>query len=300
MKNLNDLHDEANRLVTFTNWPLDFIDKKILARTGMYYFNKHDSVKCYFCLIEIGCWERTDDPVDEHLKFSPSCPLLRRRETDNVPINSSALDRVLPPISYDVCGNETKIDVYWHPYQMIYPEFEIQQLRLDSFANNTCFDSSLAQKLAKAGFFCHDSGSTDDDDKCTNRVLCFSCGAEIQNRAIALISNESDAWHQHVFLMSHCSFIKFVWGQKFINKVLASPTENNSENETSIAVASTKNTSVGTGSDNRLCKICFEEEYSVAFLPCGHVVVCLKCALSVSRCPICRTITNNIMRVYIS
>lgn len=98
------LHNEVVRLRTFEKWPLDFIDVKELAMTGMYYTGDQDKTACHFCGVEIFKWQDGDFPVIEHLRWSPSCLLMRRRITCNIPINPDRLDKLLPPLSYDVCG----------------------------------------------------------------------------------------------------------------------------------------------------------------------------------------------------
>lgn len=52
--------------------------------------------------------------------------------------------------------------------------------------------------------------------------------------------------------------------------------------------------------EEKLCKICYGAEYNTAFLPCGHVVACAKCASSVTKCPLCRKPFTDVMRVYFS
>ncbi|EDW40134.1 GL25100 [Drosophila persimilis] len=52
--------------------------------------------------------------------------------------------------------------------------------------------------------------------------------------------------------------------------------------------------------EEKLCKICYAAEYNTAFLPCGHVVACAKCASSVTKCPLCRKPFSDVMRVYFS
>lgn len=101
-----DLHREDVRLVTFDNehWDVPFLDKGKLAQIGFYYIGPQDTVKCHFCRVEIGKWEEDDDCFTEHSRWSPSCPLLRRQQTDNVPINAEELNQILPPITYDTCG----------------------------------------------------------------------------------------------------------------------------------------------------------------------------------------------------
>lgn len=49
-----------------------------------------------------------------------------------------------------------------------------------------------------------------------------------------------------------------------------------------------------------LCKICYVEELSVLFVPCGHVIACGKCALNLQTCGICRERINYTMRAILS
>ena len=39
--------------------------------------------------------------------------------------------------------------------------------------------------------------------------------------------------------------------------------------------------------DSRLCKICMDNEASIAF-HCGHLISCGKCVQALKNCPICR------------
>lgn len=101
---IGGLNKEQNRLLTFTNWQHQTMDKALLAMIGFYSIGPNDLVKCHFCNVEIGMWQPEDNPVEEHLKWSPNCPLLHGKETANEPINAKALKRILPKITYDTCG----------------------------------------------------------------------------------------------------------------------------------------------------------------------------------------------------
>jgi hypothetical protein len=37
-----------------------------MAAAGFYFTNKRDVVCCAFCAVEIGQWEKTDNPITEH------------------------------------------------------------------------------------------------------------------------------------------------------------------------------------------------------------------------------------------
>ncbi|KAM7357814.1 death-associated inhibitor of apoptosis 1 isoform 1-T5 [Cochliomyia hominivorax] len=370
---MNDIfHREDERLKTFDCWPLDWLDKKQLAMSGMFYMGEDDKTKCYFCEVEIGRWEREDQPVPEHLRWSPNCPLLRRRTTNNVPINCEALDRLLPPPSYDICGLNEHIEVRRNAfpessipaadippalpavtsgysnsnsssssssnctYYPEYPEYAIETARLRTFNE---WPRNMKQKpaqLAEAGFFYTGVG---------DRVKCFSCGGGLKDW-----DENDEPWEQHALWMSKCRYVKLVKGDTYIETVvnrfkkLSEEGESQNTNAAAAALVASTNSSVSvpvpasaaatsslkseneppsnksedqsstvvcSGSEQskkscsnipeeKLCKICYANEYNTAFLPCGHVVACAKCASSVTKCPLCRKSFTDVMRVYFS
>ncbi|GAB2220040.1 hypothetical protein Droror1_Dr00007682 [Drosera rotundifolia] len=55
--------------------------------------------------------------------------------------------------------------------------------------------------------------------------------------------------------------------------------------------------------DGQLCVICLMRRRRAAFVPCGHLVCCHRCALSVEgdrtpKCPVCRQVISGSVRVY--
>ena len=334
----SDLHIEENRLKTFINWPHSFIYYTKLARTGFYFIGPVDKVKCYFCRVEIGRWEPDDDEIKEHQRWSPNCPLLKRRETINIPLDRAELDKLLPPISYDVCGTNPN-DVYNIRYGAVsegtilptattetttiapmFPEYAIELARLRSFADWPKTMKQRPEDLSDAGFFYTKTG---------DRVKCFSCGGGLRDW------DEDDIpWEQHAQWFSKCEYLKLMKGQGYIDEIQA--TLNNEKkyestlNEGVVTPAMSPVTSVSKvcenikhnvnnkvaavtavsippqenekcePNDTKLCKICYTNEFNTAFFPCGHVVACAKCASSVDRCPMCRKSFERVMRVYFS
>ena len=51
-------------------------------------------------------------------------------------------------------------------------------------------------------------------------------------------------------------------------------------------------------SGNETCKVCFYADADAAFIPCGHVTACIKCAQRCNICPVCRTPYHDIMKLY--
>lgn len=128
-----DLKIIENRLQTYSNWPLDFISPEQLSDAGFYYMNVHDQVKCAFCGGIIGQWERNDNPLQEHRKFFPDCPIVRQQELQQEEIG---IQSVRTPK---------------------FPEFSTLESRTRSF---TSWDPSVQDPsvLAQAGFFCLGTG----------------------------------------------------------------------------------------------------------------------------------------------
>lgn len=388
---MNDIfHREDERLKTFDSWPLEWLDKKQLAMTGMFYMGDGDKTKCYFCEVEIGRWEREDQPVPEHLRWSPNCPLLRRRTTNNVPMNCESLERLLPAPSYDICGLNEPIEIRRNAFPegtipavnmsamdvppgspatvsassssstgTFYPEFPeyaIETARLRSFAEWPRHMKQKPPQLAEAGFFYTGVG---------DRVKCFSCGGGLKDW-----DEDDEPWEQHSLWMGRCRFLKLIKGESYIEAVVnkfkktepsaPSSISSSSEEEGELQAAGaatqevvqktsssaitpaingpkellsvseqasrihhmatqneTTSASVMAASGNmeqkktqsllfsaipeeKLCKICYANEYNTAFLPCGHVVACAKCASSVTKCPLCRKPFADVMRVYFS
>lgn len=334
----SELHKEEARFKTFEQrWPHDFLETRILAKTGFYFIGPRDQVKCYFCKVEVGHWEPEDNEVAEHIRWSPNCPLLKRRETTNIPCEPVAeLDELLPPMTYDVCGpcgidirpgsyaestfsttpptltpttstvlspavTERETQSLRHPD---YPEYAIESARLRSFDD---WPKTLKQKpkqLSDAGFFYTQKG---------DRVICFSCGGGLRDW-----DENDEPWEQHALWFSKCEYLQLVKGQEFIDRVKANQAKAE-ENATSSSqescgsqpsaaaaaqvaelMAEDEDPQENKLCDSRLCKICYSSEYNTAFFPCGHVVACTKCASSVTKCPLCRKPFEKVMRVFFS
>ena len=52
--------------------------------------------------------------------------------------------------------------------------------------------------------------------------------------------------------------------------------------------------------DEKMCKICFIDEISVVFMPCGHMVSCAQCAFAFPQCPVCRLKIDQIIKPFLA
>lgn len=319
-----ELRKEIIRLESFDDeWKSEFVSKNDLAKYGFYNLKRGDFVKCHFCKVEIGIWEKNDNVIYEHLRWSPLCPLMRKEKTNNEPIDESFLDNVSEP-SQDTCGiviknsvaensyiststNESEsnsddsntsessigyANVITAPFSnnvqrkiLAHPEYDIEAKRLETFEDWPKIMKQKPEDLSDAGFFYTKRG---------DRVKCFSCGGGLKDWEF-----DDDPWEQHAIWYKDCEYVALVKGQEFIRKCLESNIREQSQSEPS--KANTKPTlalSEEITDDTRLCKICYMNEIDTVFLSCGHVTACAKCASSLKNtCPICRNVSQ-IKRLY--
>ena len=63
-----------NRLKTYDTYHKQILpDKFELARAGLYYTEKSDLCECLRCHVKLSSWERDDDAIKEHIKWSLNC-----------------------------------------------------------------------------------------------------------------------------------------------------------------------------------------------------------------------------------
>lgn len=281
-----NLYREEDRLATFisNNWVNPFVNADELARLGFYYFKKIDYVRCVFCGVNIGEFEDGDTPLREHQKWSPNCPLLRRRRTDNIPIDDTLLDQILPPESFDVCGitqirRKSKIEE-----GIKYPEHKLMQQRIKSFDTWPVGIKQRPQELAEAGFFY--SGQSDI-------TLCFSCGVRLSQW-----EPSDNAWVEHKkHATTDCDFLRINHETVKINEEKYNEVKKLQKSED--ISDDTSESPEREVQFESLCKICLERKSSVLFLPCKHVAVCGICVFGIEKdCPICRTPIDETIDLY--
>lgn len=101
------------------------------------------------------------------------------------------------------------------------------------------------------------------------------------------------------FVSNILLIIKFMF-DRCVNKTSeARPVASSSSSSESSSLSSTSPAS-SSSSDSRLCKICYTDEMGVVFLPCGHLVACVKCALSLTTCAVCRQPVTATVRAFLS
>lgn len=180
-----------------------------------------------------------------------------------------------------------------------FPSYAVEPRRLRTFQDWPKAMKQKPEQLADAGFFY--TGMTD-------RVICFSCGGGLSSW-----EDSDDPWEQHaLYYGDRCNYLQLMKGASYhddvITKLAAIRIQNEKEREKEEAKVKdesmkTTTSKLGndssTSEDSKSCKICFANESNSVFIPCGHIIACLKCALAMNVCPACQSPFKEIFRVYI-
>ncbi|XP_061927096.1 death-associated inhibitor of apoptosis 1-like isoform X2 [Apis cerana] len=332
-----DYHFEEARLQSFKNWPVSYIKPEKLAAAGFYYTGECDKVRCFECQVEICQWVQGDIPMVDHQRWSARCRFICKINCGNVPIGIDSNTIVQPRSSNDLEHRLTSgVDNYnfstelqlpsiakpnclnlKEPKKPVHPEYASYDARLNTFSTWPKFMLQTKEQLADAGFYYTGKG---------DQTICYYCGCGLKDW-----EREDNPWEQHAKWFSKCYYLLMIKGQDYVNKVtgrhISSPSvqetisrctdsnselgyQNNSvetnvssiesirenaENLSNIKVQNNKSTD-----DAKICKICYNEELEVIFLPCGHVIACVKCAYDMKSCAMCRKLVTKTVRVFFS
>lgn len=318
---------ERERLKSFEDWPVSFLSSDAMAAAGFYYLKREDVVRCAFCGVEVGCWVEGDDPMQDHERWSPSCRFVRKLPVGNVPILITNANNNAPDVprenGYDTCGRiefrpESGVAVNSKDKSPLPPleKLGIHKSRAPSFPDYSTLEARLRSyemwpialklkpnTLSEAGFFYTRKG---------DQTICFHCGGGLKDW------EESDEpWVEHARWFSKCNYVLLIKGKDFVDKVcgrkivkVKSKSEENlnqsvsdstkKEEQTCQEPDSKKENESSKPEHTSLCKICYTDELGVVFLPCGHLVACVKCALSLTICAVCRQAVTATVRVFLS
>lgn len=326
---------EINRLNTFEGWNCPYVQPASLAKAGFYYTRVLDRVRCPFCQLEVEQWEDGDDALTDHRKWSSDCPFVRGCRTGNVPLGSEG-DSQMSAEGFDTCGRygieirpnsvpERSMLKYALPKTSgpTFPDYVSLDKRIESYKDWPISIKQRPRVLSEAGFYYTGKG---------DKTVCFYCGGGLKNW-----EEGDDPWEQHAKWFSSCGFLLLQKGQKFIadvcnhtnavigtNEALSivggssANTANNSEvpnsDENTVCIrekgelASTSTSATPSSENDKekevsgstLCKICYNKEIGVVFLPCGHIVACIDCAPALTKCAVCCGKIEASCRVFLS
>ena len=195
----------------------------------------------------------------------------------------------------------------------IYPQYSTYQARLASYREWPPGLRQTKEEMAAAGLYYY--GVSD-------QVKCFYCDGGLREW-----QEEDDPWVEHAGWFQECAYVRLVRGDEFVNECVefvrnvvqtrrAEMAKKKIQEDTCglercNSFSSTESSSSSSSDealirenqrmkDQRQCKVCFDAEVGVVFLPCAHLAVCRNCAPGLTKCVVCMSNINETIRVYMS
>lgn len=268
------------RIATYRNWPSTLNQKpEELAKAGLFYEGSKDYVRCFQCAGGLREWEPEDDPIIEHARWFPFCEFMRLIKGDQfimgvqagtikaVPKEPtpkhefpSAPKREFPSALKREFPSE-------HPavlsvMEMGYKKATIgKALQLFTQRKGQTLD---AQTLLSIVWEIVDDDGCISDDEQSSKAKEF-IPDDTPNTVD--VTKSSDSVTKEYPVLQDASQLEEE------NRVLR---------------------------ERKTCKVCLDEEASIVFLPCGHLVTCPMCASALQKCPICRSFIRGTVKAIVS
>ena len=143
-----------------------------------------------------------------------------------------------------------------------------------------------------------------------DRVVCFSCKGGLKDW-----EKNDDPWLEHAVWYPNCPFLLNEKGENFISEARKIKFEqdhqsiqrSNSNSDSGYESPESQEiqeiqsetptlTNSEQTNDENLCIICCDQDRSLVFLPCGHLVSCGRCGIQFTTCPNCRSNITGFVR----
>ena len=144
--------------------------------------------------------------------------------------------------------------------------------RLKTYESSAHVDAERAESLAAAGFFYRGVG---DDSQ------CGFCSATVFS------------WHsrhepavEHARHSPHCLIVRQIMRHdpSILDKLSTPPEQRAAVRKP----GSPRQNPPPSSAETSLCKICFDQDMDVLFVPCNHLICCSSCSANLPHCPLCR------------
>ncbi|XP_048769072.2 baculoviral IAP repeat-containing protein 2-like isoform X2 [Ostrea edulis] len=304
----------ATRISSFKDWPSSMTQTpRDLALAGFLYAGYGDYTRCFYCGGGLRNWEREDDPWTEHARWFPKCTFLRQNKGDEF----VALVQIEHQEEEELAAMESTENV---------PSLERNENTSTSLGHTTdtdIYNLSSVQSVLEMGYSRQIVKEAVDQLKCTKNMKDIS-GEDLME---VILSDEESRPGLDIPPPSH-SLPRQIGGyaRSEINPIVNGRDRDGSASVgVTLSVPSTnlsdapsdasggKETQIGnlftdTRSlieenrklkDLRLCKICLENDASIAMLPCGHLCCCADCAPAMRKCPICRQFVKGTVKTWL-
>ncbi|XP_061192091.1 baculoviral IAP repeat-containing protein 3-like [Saccostrea echinata] len=319
----------ATRVSSYKDWPTSLTQTpRDLATAGFLYAGYGDYTRCFFCGGGLRNWEPGDDPWTEHARWFPKCAFLRQNKGDEFVALVQIEHQEQEELEAQGAGNITPSSLHQEsvPNGTSHPD-------VSSFSSvQSVLEMGYSLAVIKEAFN-QLKATKDPQDISGEDLMDFILSKEERNNGLdippQIFSSRPQArgenierntnGQQNVNVTSQADHtmpssdqqvpLAAANGHSVESKNEDVPRPRNQENLDSlndilpsISLEDTKSLIEENRRlrDLRICKICLENEASIAMLPCGHLCCCPDCAPAMRKCPICRQFVKGTVRTWLA
>ncbi|KAM3612380.1 uncharacterized protein V6R79_007762 [Siganus canaliculatus] len=330
------MRNEEARLQTFSSWPSAApVTPRDLAQAGLYYLGQSDQVQCFCCAGMLAGWETGDTAWGEHAKHFPHCFFILGHDVGNIPFFGNAeveecssrqsassdiprgsfeerlatfaeVEHPIDPVrlaraGFYSTGAGDKVICFrcngglkgwqpeedpWEEHAKHYPgcSFLLAE-KGQEFVN--CIQ--LQEPQRKGASSSHQNGFSG----CRNEVLQSSMAQKaiewglkpsvVEKTTLEKISRTGSGYSSLEALIEDC--------------LNSSPQNDDAKTQEQEEDPLEKLRKLQM---EKQCKICMDRDICIVFIPCGHLVTCKECSLSLVKCPICCGAIAQKVKTYIA
>ncbi|KAK3585128.1 hypothetical protein CHS0354_034259 [Potamilus streckersoni] len=184
------------RLATFVHCNF-FTDHQPFAQLGFFYKGQGDKVCCYECGVTLSDWRKDDDPLLEHIRYSPECQHLATiiDPTFLASCKVELQQRLGKDSSVEASGVKQENHISnWDNKKIRSPEYSSYSVRLSTFSRFPVIHGVNVNILAAAGFY-----YTGYEDA----VRCYTCDGGLKKWVPG-----DDPWEEHCKWFPDCPHLE--------------------------------------------------------------------------------------------
>nr|BDT61657.1 MAG: baculoviral IAP repeat-containing protein [Marsupenaeus japonicus endogenous nimavirus] len=281
---------KEERLESFKDWP-ECVgqEPQALAEAGFFYCGISDHVQCFHCRGIIRNWEKNDIPLHEHAKWFPNCDYLLLLKGKKI------IDNIQDQLSSEVALHNS------YDHLDIMMELDIVKCVLALGYSTINAKSTLKKHIDETGwpylridpYICDMKQNDPEPPSIIRHLISETKDAYILSlrSRIESLSSRSESPSTSVNNTSkRLENMKTITSQETLLNVENMEIENMETFTSQETLSNTKNleSSLEQMREDRICKVCMDNDERVVYLPCTHMAACTLCTLPLRTCPICR------------
>ncbi|XP_076877856.1 E3 ubiquitin-protein ligase XIAP [Brachyhypopomus gauderio] len=322
------MKSEDARLQTFDSWPSwSPVQPRSLAQAGLFYVpeisEETDRVQCFCCGGMLSSWEEGDDPWTEHAKFYRNCFFILGHDVGNIPSEhqSSAGRTSMESFEerfYSFRNMQHPVDheeLARAGFYSIGDQDRVSCFRCGGNLKNWQPNEDPWEEHAKHYPGCSFLLSEKGQEFVNNVQLRsprgrYSNGPSYQERASNVMQSEIAQ-----------KAVEMGFEPIKVERIILEKIRQSREGYSSVDDLIQDITKSLSDSDSdvhqeqqtedplkkleklqreKLCKVCMDRDIAIVFIPCGHLVTCMKCSDSLGKCPICCAVITQKIKTYSS